>query len=90
MIVMERVRFRVEAPRAKTVMLAGDFTDWGTKPRLMRRATPRSQVFIAQVTLAPGTYQYKFIVDGDWVKDPQAQSVPNCFGTLNSLCVVGD
>jgi 5'-AMP-activated protein kinase regulatory beta subunit len=87
---VERIRFRVEVPRAKKVMLAGDFTDWGTNPRLMRRATPGGQMFVAQVTLAPGTYQYKFIVDGAWVKDPQAQSVPNCFGTLNSLCVVGD
>jgi 1,4-alpha-glucan branching enzyme len=90
MVVMERVRFRVEAPRAKKVMLAGYFTDWGTNPRLMRRATAGSQVFVAQVPLAPGTYQYKFIMDGEWVEDPQAQSVPNCFGTLNSLCVVGD
>jgi 1,4-alpha-glucan branching enzyme len=41
------------------------------------------------VALAPGRYQYKLIVDGEWIADPAAQkNVPNEHGTLNSVIEV--
>jgi len=43
----------------------------------------------ATVALAPGRYQYKFIVDGEWITDPKAQeNVRNYHGTLNSVIEV--
>jgi hypothetical protein len=41
------------------------------------------------VTLAPGGYEYKFLVDGEWQNDPNNdQVVPNSFGTLNNHLTV--
>ena len=84
-----RVRFSLEAAGAKQVLLAGDFTDWDAKARAMRRASPRARTFTTSVSLSPGAYEYKFIVDGQWMTDPKAESVPNSFGTENSRLVVG-
>ena len=85
---MTRVRFQLDAPAAKTVLLAGDFTDWGASPRKMRRAGARSNTFVALVPLPPGAHQYRFIVDGQWMEDPEAESVPNPYGSRNSVCRV--
>jgi len=43
----------------------------------------------AIVTLPPGVYEYKFVVDGQWRPDPKAkQSAPNPHGTVNSVIEV--
>jgi hypothetical protein len=43
-------------------------------------------VWNVSLNLAPGTYQYKFFVDGAWVNDPNcAECVPNTFGGLNCV-----
>jgi uncharacterized repeat protein (TIGR01451 family) len=51
----------------ESVLLAGDFTDWGSHPITM---TPNGDysIFTAQVILdQPDTYQYKYIVNtGEW------------------------
>jgi 1,4-alpha-glucan branching enzyme len=85
---MKRVRFSLTAPEAKTVLLVGDFTDWDVNARRMRRTKARADTFATTVALEPGTYEYKFIVDGQWLHDPEAESVPNCFGTQNSIITV--
>ena len=69
----------------KIVQLAGDFNNW--KPIQMCRETGR--VFAIDVPLRSGTYQYKFIVDGQWVPDPDnTLSTPNSYGTTNSVARV--
>jgi hypothetical protein len=41
------------------------------------------------MTLVPGTYEYRFVVDGEWQADPEAAaSVPNSYGGVNSVLVV--
>ena len=40
------------------------------------------------VELPEGEYQYKFIVDGDWVHDPQEVSVDNTLGSRNNVLTV--
>jgi hypothetical protein len=41
------------------------------------------------VALAPGRYQYKFVVDGEWIPDLLAQeNVWNEHGSLNSVVEV--
>jgi 1,4-alpha-glucan branching enzyme len=82
---MKRIIFSLTAPRAKEVMLVGDFTNWQAKPLQMDRMKPRSRTFAVTLSLPPGSYQYKFIVDGEWVEDPKAESVANNFGTRNSV-----
>ena len=85
---MRRLLFSLLARNAKDVRLVGDFTDWEARPIIMDRMKPRSRTFGAVVDLPPGTYQYKFIVDGEWVEDPKAESVANDFDTSNSVITV--
>ena len=39
-----------------------------------------------ETSLAPGTYEYCLVVDGEWMPDPRAkESVANPFGGRNSI-----
>jgi hypothetical protein len=39
-----------------------------------------------ETALAPGTYEYCLVVDGQWMPDPLAkETVPNPFGGRNSI-----
>ncbi|MCG3179728.1 MAG: hypothetical protein BIFFINMI_02070 [Phycisphaerae bacterium] len=79
------VRFELAAPAgAKTVELAGDFTQW--RPKQMQR---RNGKFVSVQTLAAGSYQYKFLIDGQWITDPDNEvCTPNCYGSLNSVAII--
>jgi len=80
------VRFVLKAPEsARKVVVVGDFRKWQPVP--MRKQKDGS--FSATVALAPGTYEYKFIVDGEWVVDPDNNTwALNAYGTLNSVAHV--
>jgi 1,4-alpha-glucan branching enzyme len=79
-----RITFKLEASGSKEAILAGDFNSWDTKKHIMKRDNKGRWSKI--VTLAPGSYEYKFIVDGEWQNDPSNdQVVPNSFGTLNNF-----
>ena len=82
----KNVLFTVHAEKGKAVYLAGDFNEWNPKGKKM---TFKSGVYSASVKLAPGSYQYKFVVDGIWCADPEnANAVPNDQGTFNSVITV--
>ena len=67
------------------VAVAGDFTDW--QPKAMRK--DKDGVFSLTLPVSPGRYEYKFVVDGDWVHDSEVTDVvKNQFGTFNSVLVV--
>ncbi len=76
--------FELEAPHASNVLLAGDFTGWERKPiALKKEANGRWRV---RVSLAPGVYHHRFMVDGAWADDPQAHSrINNPFGSANCV-----
>ncbi len=43
-------------------------------------------VYRCTLRLAPGCYEYKFVVDGEWVLDDgNPNFTSNDFGTLNSV-----
>jgi len=45
--------------------------------------------YSATVKLAPGDYQYKFVIDGTWCADPEnVNAVANDQGTFNSVITV--
>ncbi|HEY0017640.1 MAG TPA: glycogen-binding domain-containing protein [Longimicrobium sp.] len=76
------VQFRLEAPSARQVALAGTFTGW--QPTLELRQTEPG-VWSALVPLQPGVHDYVFVVDGSrWVPDPHAPQVDDSFGGTNS------
>lgn len=53
--------------QARFVNLAGSFNDWKASTILCGR---EGAGWVCRVDLKPGRYQYKFIVDGDWMTDP--------------------
>jgi len=84
------VQFVVVLPGAHAVSLVGDFNDWDASATPM---APRDADGIWSVTvpLAPGRYQYSFLVDGvTWVADPAApRALEDDFGRPNSVVTVG-
>lgn len=83
------VTFVLLAPQARSVALAGDFDGWDAARLPMRRAG--SGLWTVEVPLAPGRYQYAFVVDGRrFVADPSApRSIGEDFGTPTSVVTVG-
>ena len=80
----EKVVFAIEAADAKEVYLLGDFNDWNPKKHPMKREGHNK--WVASVNLSRGQYEYKFLVDGQWVEDPLNDQVcRNCFGTHNNV-----
>ena len=83
----KKVDFELFAPEASEVKLAADFTEWDESATGMRKL--KSGTWKKSVNLPEGAYQYRFIVDGEWQDDPNAElSEPNSFGTRNNVCVV--
>jgi 1,4-alpha-glucan branching enzyme len=82
-----RITFKLEASEAKEAILVGDFNSWDVKKHTMKKDNKGRWTKI--VTLAPGRYEYKFLVDGQWQNDPNNdQMVANSFGTLNNILTV--
>ena len=82
-----RITFKLEASGAKDAVLVGDFNTWDVKKHRMKRDNQGRWTKI--ITLAPGRYEYKFLVDGEWQNDPDNdQVVPNSFGTINNILTV--
>ena len=81
---MKKVAFELVAPTANSVALAGDFTGWDARP--INLTKQKGGAWKATVRLKPGTYEYRFIVDGQWTDDPQcATRVPNVYGSENCV-----
>ena len=79
-----KITFSLNSPDAETVILLGDFNHWSPKQHPMKR--DGNGLWKNTVMLAPGNYEYKFLVDGQWKEDPQnSQNCQNCFGTQNSV-----
>ena len=74
---------RKKFPGAKTVYLAGDFNNWNPSTMPMTR---QGDEWVYSVNLTPGKHQYKFIVDGKWIIDPDNKLwEQNEFNTGNSV-----
>jgi 1,4-alpha-glucan branching enzyme len=83
------VRFRDRA--ARDVRIAGDFNGWVPDRGVLSHveADGEARVWTKILELAPGTYQYKYVVDGAWREDPEnPQASPGPAGARNSLLVV--
>jgi hypothetical protein len=63
------VRFTHSAPHAREVLLAGSFNDWNGRANPM--ALEEGGMWSAVVPLPAGAHEYKFVVDGNWVADPE-------------------
>jgi len=82
-----KITLQLEKPGASKVLVAGSFNGW--KPE----ATPLTPLgngrWTGNLDVKPGKYEYLFVVDGNWMPDPNAtESVANPFGGLNSVLTV--
>jgi len=78
------VSFELVKPGAKQVCVAGSFNGW--KPETTPLVPKDNGRWVGDLTIKPGRYEYLFVVDGQWVPDPNAkETVKNPFGGLNSI-----
>ena len=91
------IAFFFDAPSAKTVNLAGTFNDWGGplngpfNPSIDAMQKNEQGVWEIVISLKPGKYEYKFVIDGGvvWKEDPNnPERVDDGYGGHNSILVV--
>lgn len=80
----KHVRFEIFYPNAKRVCVAGSFNGWNpTATPLVPSGRAR---WLRVLWLPPGTHEYLFVTDGQWMFDPNATDyVPNIFGGINAV-----
>ncbi|MEW6306514.1 MAG: isoamylase early set domain-containing protein [Verrucomicrobiota bacterium] len=84
---LKKETFSIDTPVAASVLLAADFTSWEASAIPLKRRG--KGIWEASVKLAPGTYHYRFIVDGQWTDDPACTlRAPNGFGSHNAIRTV--
>ena len=84
------VQFVLEAKRATSVSVVGDFNAWdGTATPLVRDSV--SGVWSGLVKVRPGRHVYAFLVNGrEWTLDPRAPRTKDSdYGTEQSVMIVG-
>lgn len=78
------VEFKLYAPQAKKVNLAGSFNNWDARGINAKKDSKGN--WSVKLSLKPGRHEYKFLVDGSWINDPRCNScVSNSFGTQNCI-----
>jgi len=81
----KKVAFKLIAPYAGSVSVAGDFNNWDVNANQMKKDWKDD--WTVSINLKPGRYEYKFYVDGSWQNDPSCDAcVQNEFGSTN--CVI--
>jgi 1,4-alpha-glucan branching enzyme len=84
---LEPVHFEFTHPTARAVCIAGTFNDWQPEAKPMHPSG--NGHWLKETALAPGTYEYCLVVDGQWMPDPLAKDyVSNPFGGRNSVLKV--
>jgi chromosome partitioning protein len=81
--VKEGVLFCCFAPGARAVQLAGNFNEWSPEREPLFHLSGHG-LWQKTIPLPPGRYEYKYVIDGDWVLDPANPKInlgphgPNC------------
>ena len=88
---LREVTIRFRDPSAGDVRIAGDFNGWipDKGVRSVIESNGQTRVWTKVLHLPPGTYQYRYVVDGEWRQDPtNPRSVPSASGRENSVLVI--
>jgi 1,4-alpha-glucan branching enzyme len=81
-------RFEFQSSEANTVCIAGSFNDW--QPGAAPMVALGDGRWVKELTLPPGRYEYRLVVDGNWVDDPNAkETAANPHGGMNAVLTVG-
>jgi hypothetical protein len=82
-----KVSLELVKPGAKQVAVAGSFNDW--KPERAPLVQIGNGRWVGDLNVKPGRHEYLFVVDGQWLPDPNAkENVQNPFGGKNSVLIV--
>lgn len=83
-------QFVLDAARASSVALVGDFNSWDASETPLVRDSSTG-VWSAVVRVPPGRHLYAFLVDGNtWTLDPRApKATDSDYGTEQSVVIVG-
>jgi len=86
--VAHSIGLTVVASQATAVSVVGEFNDWNVERHPLQQVD--SETWRITLQLAPGTYQYKFVIDGtQWEDDADnPKRAMNEFGTTNSILEV--
>lgn len=83
-----KTQFLFHGPRASRVQIVGNFNNWAQSEDYYMQHR-EDGTWSKEIILAPGVYQYKFLVDDEWMED---QNNPNVvedpFGGRNSVIEV--
>ena len=83
----KRVTFKLNNSDASQVFLAGSFNNWDPAIRPLKKDT--KGVWKTIIMLPKGAYEYRFIVDSQWIDDPDcSEKRLNEFGFYNSVLTV--
>ena len=84
---MKTHHINLQSPGATAVSIAGSFNDWSPDAKPM--ACDTDGCWGVDLTLPPGRYEYRFVVDGQWRDDPNAtEYVINPFASRNTVLVI--
>lgn len=72
---------------AAMISIAGTFNNW--RPTATPMVSVGAGRWVKELTLPPGDYEYRFVVDGEWMTDPRSsETAINPFGETNSVLKV--
>jgi 1,4-alpha-glucan branching enzyme len=80
----QEVMIEFVSPTAREVKVAGQFNNWCPE------STPLIKIkdgeWVVRLMLRAGEYEYRLVVDGQWIEDPEAdQRAANPYGGFNSV-----
>jgi 1,4-alpha-glucan branching enzyme len=82
-----KAQLKLVKPEAKSVCVAGSFNEWNPARTPLTRVSDGT--WIGELNGVSGRHEYLFVVDGQWLPDPNAkESVQNPFGGKNSVLVI--
>lgn len=81
------VSMQFALPHATEVFVTGTFDNWSRTTMPLRRNG--DGIWGAALWLAPGQYEYRLVIDGEWADVPGArETVENAFGSRNAILKV--
>lgn len=84
-----KVALELLKPGAKQVFVAGSFNQW--RPESAPLVQVGNGRWKGELAVAPGRHEYLFVVDGQWLPDPNAkETAQNPYGGKNSVLLVAE
>jgi 1,4-alpha-glucan branching enzyme len=81
------VLFRIEAPAAAKVSVVGSFNGWESGATALAKTA--DGWWAVRIELAPGSYEYAYVIDGEWTTPPEALvTLEDGFGGRNGVLEV--